>query len=354
MNSTEISTVVCPASLERCRMVEAAILPFEDGRLYLAYSSGECASFTEGDIRIMGRWSYDEGESWSEPFLIRKCEGVANAMEPSFLRLPSGRILQEYQQRDGYFTDDERFGGLQPMNTWSDDECATWSEPSCITGEERSFFSTNDRLVPLSTGRILLPVLTAPHLASVRVWFSDDEGRSWQKGSGEVQAAEGVTYGYPMAAELSDCTIAMFLLNSTGSIHVAHSRDGGDTWSVVSETGPSPCPATFMVRRMPDSPDLLLIWNNHTERTNLTSAISRDNAGTWTNFRLLEAQDGWPVHRTYAFPSLAFMNGYAHLTYYEHTSHPGAGSMFDLIYRRLPIEWFYGQPDRPALRRHGS
>lgn len=352
MNLYEISTIVCHASLERSRMVEAAILPFDDGRLYLAYSDGEHSSYTRGDIRISGKWSYDQGETWSEPFLIRKCEGNANAMEPSFHRLPSGRILQEYQQRDGYFTDGERFGNLHPMLTWSDDECETWSEPIRINGDENKSFSTNDRLVPLSTGRILLPVLTAPGMDLVRVWHSDDEGKTWREGTEGIQAANGITYGYPMAAELDDGTVAMFLLNSTRSIHLAHSKDGGDTWTLVSETGPSPCPATFIVRRIPDSPDLLLIWNNHTERTSLTSAISRDGGQTWANYRQLEAQEGWPVCRTFAFPSLAFMNGYAHMTYYENTPHPERGRMFDLIYRRLPINWFYEQPVRRAPRPH--
>jgi len=354
MMSSEINQVVCPASLETCRMVEAAIFPFEDGRLYLACSCGESANFTEGDIRIMGKWSHDEGNSWSEPFLIWKCEGKANVMEPSFLQLSSGRILHEFQQRDGYFQGDERFGNLHPMITWSDDECETWSEPTSITGDNQPYFSTNDRLVPLSSGRILLPVLTAPDMTSIRVWMTDDNGQTWRKSSGEIRADDGVTYGYPMAAELDDGTVAMFVLNSTESMHIAHSNDEGDTWALVSTTGPSPCPATFIVRGIPESPDLLLLWNNHASRTNLTSAISRDNGQTWSNFRLLEAQEGWPAERTHAFPSLAFMNGYAHMTYYENTPHPRTGSMFDLVYRRLPISWFYQQDVRRAPRKHSS
>ena len=96
-----------------------------------------------------------------------------------------------------------------------------------------------------------------------------------------------------------------------------------------------------MVRRVPDSPDLLLIWNNHTERTNLTSAISRDGGQTWGNCRLIEEQEDWPVSRTHAFPSLAFMNGYAHMTYYERHANPQTGRMFHLIYARRPVSWFY-------------
>ena len=43
MDHGEIRTVVCPASFETPRNVEAVILPFGDGRLYLVYSSGERA-----------------------------------------------------------------------------------------------------------------------------------------------------------------------------------------------------------------------------------------------------------------------------------------------------------------------
>ena len=211
----------------------------------------------------MGKWSHDEGQSWTEPFLIRACAGKTNVMEPSFLQLPTGRILHVHQQRDGYFTGDERFEQLQPTVTWSDDDCLTWSAPTRITGDRMPYFSTNDRLVRLHTGRILLPVLTAPELDRVRVCLSDDDGQTWRVGAGDIHAADGVTFGYPMAAELDNGTVAMFLLNSTGSMHVAHSTDGGDTWTLISDSGPSPCPAAFMVRRIPNSPDLLLIWNNH-------------------------------------------------------------------------------------------
>ena len=297
----------------------------------------------QGAIRIMGKWSRDEGESWSEPFVVRECAGVPNAMEASFLRLRSGRVLMEYMQRDTYVAGGDSQAGMYPMITHSDDECVTWSEPSPITGDENIYFSTNDRLLPLRTGRIVLPVLTGPDLTSVRVWFSDDEGATWGKGAAAIEASEGVRYGYPIAAELVDGRVAMFLVNSTGRIHVAHSEDGGDTWSPVVESGPEPCPATFMVRRLPESQDLLLIWNNHTQRVNLTAAVSRDSGETWADYRLLVPQERWPARRTLCFPSVAFLNGCAHMTWYASRPHPDTGAMFDLIYRRVPVSWFYGQ-----------
>ena len=327
-------------------MVEAAILPLDDGRLYLVCSAGERADFVEGGmpeggIRLIGRWSRDEGDSWSEPFLVHECDGIPNVMEPSFVRLPNGRVLQAYMQRDTHVPGKDPFGNMYPMIMHSDDDCMTWSEPARITGEETNFLTTNDRLVRLSTGRIILPVVTAPDMNSMRVWFSDDDGMSWRKGKGDAHADGDVPCGYPLAIELADGSLAMFMMPSTNGIQVAHSRDGGDTWTHAKRSGPEPCPATYIVRRIPDSADLLLIWNNHTQRTNLTSAISRDHGATWSDFRLLEAQQGWPIQHRYAYPSLAFLNDYAHMTWYERTPHPQSEARFDLIYRRLPIPWFY-------------
>ena len=69
--------------------------------------------------------------------------------------------------------------------------------------------------------------------------------------------------------------------------------------------------------------------------------MSSDDAGSWKNHRLLEAQRDWPLSRTWCYPSVAFMNDHAHVTYYEKRAHPTAGAHFELIYRRLPIAWFY-------------
>jgi len=348
VNTAEINNVVAPASLDTPRKVEGTILPLDGGRLYLVYTAGERANHVdggmpEGGIQLMGKWSYDEGESWSEKFLVRKMNGIPNVMEPSFVRLPGGRVLQAYMQWDTYQAG-EAYTGLRCKMTHSDDDCATWSEPTLITGSETTYFTTNDHLVPLSSGRILLPVLTAPDMTSVRTFVTDDDGRSWRKGETAIRAADGVRYSYPMAVELSGGTVAMFLTNSSGRMHVAHSTDGGDTWSDVNESGLEPCPAPVMVRRVPETGDLLLIWNNHPQRTNLTSAISRDDGNTWTHYRLLQGQQGWPIERTSAYPSLAFSNGYAHMTWYERRSHPKTGAMFDLLYRRRPVSWFYEGP----------
>src|SRR5438552_2871208 len=96
-----INIVVCPSSTQTPRNSEGSILAFSDGRLLLAYTEFYAGDSSDwGPARIVGKWSHDEGTSWSEPFLIRENYGKVNVMEASLLRLPSGRILCAYNRVD--------------------------------------------------------------------------------------------------------------------------------------------------------------------------------------------------------------------------------------------------------------
>ena len=363
----DVDMVVCPASAEHSRQTEASILPFEDGRLFLAYSDF-CGPvwLDRGTAQIMGRWSHDEGETWSEPFLVQENIGKTNVMSASLLRLPSGRVLLGFMRKDfephgeegrematahkpDQATEDPRCPGglLHEMVKHSDDECRTWSEPVNTTQGDSYWCSNNDRFLRLSTGRILMPI--GEHANNHHAWYSDDDGATWTQGVGMAELPNGAhyhasgakMYGEPVAVELADGTVAMFIRNSSGRIHIAHSRDHGETWTLVETDGPNTCNAPCIVRRVPGSDDLLLIWNNNAIRSSLTAAVSRDSGRSWANYRLLEEQEDWPMSRSYAYPSLAFLNGNAHITYWETHTHPTAERLFHLVYRRLPISWFY-------------
>ena len=365
--ANEIDRAVCPASSSHSRQTEASILPFDDGRLFLAYTDF-CGPvwLDRGTAQIMGKWSHDEGETWSEPFLVQENIGNINVMGASLLRLSSGRVLLSFMRKDfeplgeegkematvhkpDTPTEDARYpeGLLHQMVKCSDDECQTWSAPTQVTQGDTYWCSANDRLLRLSTGRILMPI--GEHETNFHVWFSDDDGATWTKSRGVPELPNGANYhksghkmyGEPAVVELSDGTIAMFIRNSSGRIHIAHSGDRGETWSLFDTDGPNTCNAPCIVKRVPDSGDLLLIWNNNAVRTNLTAAISRDSGRMWRDYRLLEEQEDWPISRSYAYPSLAFLNGNAHITYWETHVHPRAERLFHLVYRRLPLSWFY-------------
>jgi len=347
---TEISTVVCPADLQHVRQSEASIIAFDDARLLLAYTDFYDGKwYDQGPARIMGKWSHDWGQSWSEPFVIQENIGRINVMEASLLRLPSGRVLLSFLRKDVQPPKGSAAGVLHPMLIYSDDDCRTWSEPVQITRGDAYWCSTNDRLIRLSTGRILLPV--DEKSAGSHVWLSDDDGITWRRGAGAVHPPDGKRYAEPTVVELSDGRVDMYIRNDTGFIHVARSADHGDTWTLHNTWGPPSPYAPCMVKRLPGSPDLLLIWCQHSlVRTNLTAAISRDHGQTWEDFRLLEEAQNWPMALSHTYPSLTFAHGCAHMTYWETHKHPQVERMFHLIYRRLPIAWFYEKRQTRAGR----
>ena len=81
------------------------------------------------------------------------------------------------------------------------------------------------------------------------------------------------------------------------------SEDQGETWEKVRPTqlasGDTPC----IIRRIPKTDDLLVIWNQtssqewqcYLTRHRLSSAISRDEGKTWESFKNLESLDDVPL-----------------------------------------------------------
>ena len=339
--SSEINTVICPASVQNPRNSEGSILPFPDGRLLLAYTEFHGGSSDDwGLARITGKWSRDQGTTWSEPFVICENYGKVNIMEASLLRLPGGRILLTYNRVDaGGPKLDYQIIHLDLI--CSDDDGKNWSKPQQISTDDIENMTTNDRLVRLKNGRILLPASGAPN----PVWISDDDGRTWRNGRGEYRCA-----AEPTVVELADGSVLVYSREGSTSperhLHVAQSEDGGDTWTPMPAMDLTSAAVPCIVQQVPESSDLLIIWNNHHTRTNLTTAVSHDGGRSWENFRLLEPQESWPLTRSHVYPSLTFLNGNAHITYWESHKHPQADYMLHLIYRRLPISWFYEK--RPA------
>jgi hypothetical protein len=229
----------------------------------------------------------------------------------------------------------------------SDDDGKTWSEPQKISTAETENMTTNDRLVRLRTGRVLLPA------SGVRnpVWISDDDGATWRNGEGEYQSGAGE----PTVVELADGTLKVYSRQGSRSpvrhFDVAFSRDRGEHWERAPETPLCSAAVPCLVRRLPGSDDLLMVWNNHDHRSNLTAALSHDGGVTWENYRLLEPQASWPLISSCVYPSLNFSGGYAHITYWESHRHPKADYLLHLIYRRLPIPWFYEKRPPRALAR---
>jgi sialidase-1 len=342
------------------RQTEASILPLGGGRLLAAWSDFHRGQWRdEGAARILGRWSEDQGRSWGEPFVLQENIGRLNVMSASLVATAAGRLLLAFGRKDGQPGHASGGGAavLDAMVRHSDDGGRSWSEPRNITPGGRYWCITNDRLVRLRSGRILYPL--AEREAGCHVWCCDDAGATWHMSRRNMHPADGAAYEEPAVVERADGSVLMVIRTSTGNLHLAVSDDGGMSWTAWktgpadqcgrSDSGPCAARAPAMVRRLPDSDDLVLLWNPGSVRTPLASALSSDGGASWHSVRCVEPMDLWPPRLTHAYPSLAFQAGWAHLTYWETHAHPTAERLLHLRYRRLPIDWFGGlTPPAPS------
>ena len=337
------ATVLHEEILERVtpkhpRHGEAAVIDLQDGRLLLAQScfTGGPTDFSEG--HVSGRTSSDKGRTWSERFVIIPNEAKMNTFNPSFLRLPSGPILLFYFRQDGW--DDVK----QYVRT-SYDEGQTWVEEQCITPDKVRQFMHNDRAVLMKSGRIVLPFAWTPthkteaYTYKSLCWTSDDEGKTWQRGSGEIALPKWGAME-PVVVERMDGSLLMLIRTQLGRHYRSESHDGGDTWTEalpVPELASPSSPSN--VKRIPSTRDLLIVWNNVFDerpwwrRTPLNTAISRDDGETWENIRALEKE----TDHSYAYPSIHFQDDEVLLTYYSTMNDPAR----ELKIKILPVAWFY-------------
>ncbi|MBI3972666.1 MAG: exo-alpha-sialidase [Chloroflexi bacterium] len=285
--------VILKPTAELPRRQEASAVELHDGGLLLAWSEfrgrGDNARAT-----IEAMVSYDRGETWDAQWRIVENTAGLNVMSPAVRRLADGGLGMVYSHRDS--TSD-----ATRMFVRSDDEGKTWSPPVRLPQEEPYTTGCHDRLAVLDGGRLVAPLHCthdwhAHHLA-VRCAWSDDNGRTWRlshaielpkvSDSGESGCIE------PDVAQRVDGSLLMAIRTAMGTVFRAESHDGGETWTglrsmeVVAPVAPS------LLRRIPGTDDLLLIWNWHYNwrerlagaRHKLACAVSTDGG------------DSWPLHR---------------------------------------------------------
>ncbi len=351
----EINLLLAPASPQSPRQTEASIVALSDGRLLAAWSDFYGGKWGDhAPARILGRWSDDGGESWAPPVVLQENLDSLNCMSASLLQLPGGRILLAFGRKchppSSAGTADER-PMLDAVIRISNDLGQSWLPPRNITPGGAYWCITNDRLVRLASGRLIYPISRADQ--GCHCWLSDDDGLSWRQAGGDMaRPVEGASaYEEPTVVELSGGNVAMFIRTDAGNLHLWRSGDGGENWRPWkvhppdmcghADCGPNAARSPCMVKRLPATGDLLLVWNNNRVRSPLCSAISSDEGESWQKIRQVEPMDSWPPRLTHAYPSLAFQDALVHLTYWETHSEAKAGRFFHLRYRRLAVDWFY-------------
>ncbi|HYF01298.1 MAG TPA: sialidase family protein [Planctomycetota bacterium] len=337
-----------PPGPDNPRNSEGDFIPLRDGRLLFVYTrfTGESGS-DHAPAHLASRVSSDGGRTWSErDEVVVPREGDMNVMSVSLLRLSkSGDIALVYLRKDSL----QKCVALMRRSA---DDGRTWSEPvPCMPGQEGYFVVNNDRLVQLSSGRLVLPASRRsgddqkPAPGRARCFLSDDEGRTWRSGTTELPAPEKSRSGLqePLVVELGDGRLLMLCRTDRGRQYRSFSADGGDTWSAAepSELVSPLSPASL--ERIPSTGDLLLVWNDHAgiddarrgKRTPLCTAVSKDDGRTWTSVKVLEQDpEGW-----YCYTAIEFVGRRVLLAYCA--GDPKVGRLNRTQITSFDVDWLY-------------
>ena len=185
-------TLFVEANENRSRCGESTFVRLTDGRIIFAFTEYyEGSDHDHGVARISACISSDEGETWSEPYvLIQKDEEAMNIMSPAFVRMQNGNIGIFYLRKQ--LMPDK---GVICMPTFrqSADEGATWSEQKVCPIPEGYYCGINDGAIVTRSGRIMWPVtyhglrdddyhqctLKFEPKEEIHVVYSDDNGETW-------------------------------------------------------------------------------------------------------------------------------------------------------------------------------
>ena len=331
---------------EHPRCTEGSTIRLLDGSLLLATTQFISRGSDFSSARIVGRRSIDGGRTWLPARELQANTGKMNVMSVTLRRMNNGDLGMFYLEKNSH-------ADLDIKLRRSADDGKSFGPPVLVTADDGYHVMNNDRVIRLSNGRWLAPAASTPdvgadnHFVS-RCFISDDDGQTWRKGRGQVDAPKRGAME-PGLVELQDGRVLMYIRTQLGHIGKSYSDDGGETWTKMENLGlPSPeAPATC--QRIPATGDMLMVWNGGPNsanprgaRTPLLAAISHDEGENWKTVATIEPD----ANRTYAYTSLLFHQNSVLLSYWDKPSK--APARFSTRFRRLPIRDLYrgSQSDR--------
>ena len=348
-----------PGKEDNPRNSEGSMLEWKDGKIIFIYSHFYGGKSDAAPAFLAARFSYDKGETWTEKDeVIVENEGKENVMSVSLLRLKNREIIL------GYVTKNSLKDCKYYMRK-SKDEGKTWSEKVLVTNREfeegNYFVVNNDRIIQLSSGRILVPASHHPCPTNkwedfgpgrVVVFYSDDNGKTWKSGKTMLFAPDKEDRAglqEPGVVELKDGRILMWMRTHFGSQFFSYSEDGGETWSEAKPSDLiSPCsPAS--IKRIPETGDLFVVYNDRSgrfpiiehenglkNRTPLVCAISKDEGKSWEkHFPIEDDPEG-----RFCYTSILFVDSRVILSYSAAFSKQVWGLLRITL---LTIEEIYGE-----------
>jgi len=276
-----------------------------------------------GHIDILLRRSTDGGKTWDEPRKVATVEGKVER-NPAAVKQGLGKDGEitlnnpvAIADRSGavhflYCVEYARCYALR-----SDDDGRTFSKPVDITPTFEKFRDEYPWQVcatgpahgiQLKSGRLLVPVWlstgTGGHAhrpSVVATIYSDDGGKTWQRGAIVANETEPLTNpSESVVVQRADGTVLINMRSESQERRraVAHSPDGATKWTKPTFDPQLPEPICMAsIVRLTEKPaaakNRILFANPHNpdsrERKNLTVKLSYDECRTWPVARTLEA-----------------------------------------------------------------
>ncbi len=281
----------------------------------LAFAEGRAAHADQANNKLILKRSRDGGRTWGAVQVIAD-DGANTLNNPTVVEeRQSGRVLLMYQSYPAGLS--ERDGKIKPGHDGpaivrnflihSDDDGVTWSKPDDVTRttkrpERVTITAVGPGLgIQLTrgphAGRLLMPFNEGPFGAwNVSAAFSDDRGATWRLGSPApgalVTNGKGGQISLVNEVQMVELADGSVMLNSRkwggkALRKTATSKDGGATWSAITEDPglPDPgCMASVFRYSFPDAGNksrLLYSGPDSTKRENGVVRISYDEGRTW-------------------------------------------------------------------------
>lgn len=312
-----------------------AFVRLRGGDILFAYNRRLARHNDNIGAEIAGVLSRDEGRSWTPPttiFATSAGDALRDISNVSFARLLDGRLAVFYAML-------RRPDDLRLYKRVSSDEGVTWTEEKLCIGYPGFFSVNNDRVIRLSSGRLIIPAAYHDQLREnggnaegggprvfssidycgiCHFFLSDDDGQTWHIAPNRVASSVPCSVTglqEPGVVELSPGVLWGFARTDLGRHYEFFSLDGGLTWTQAQPSRfTGPC-SPLAIKRGPAG-SLVAVWNPvpsyisqefdrpRFQRSRLVYAKSSDNGGTWQKPVALEDESAGD----YTHPAVHFVD----------------------------------------------